>query len=275
MVKQNSPQLNLSTLRDLMNKYFNDEELQALCMDLDVNLNDIPGKSTSGKVMGLIEYLQHRDCLQALMEQLRELRPMGNWDIVYQTDLAEEKPEGPTQPERSNLKTENAPSKRRSMGVIGLILLILIAAAVWLIQSGRFCPYQDQNDYETIVHIIKMESRAVKEGNLAIIEDIFAADAYIKQTEQESGQVTEWFDPLSRYSALFENTTFRTAVHHDISGDVNGRHARFTSGGQGSYMINGAYGEYDNQAGNPNEEEVWTLHKNFCGCWKITGFEFH
>lgn len=55
----------------------------------------------------------------------------------------------------------------------------------------------------------------------------------------------------------------------------NGRYARFTSGGQGSYIKNGEYGEYDNRAGNPDEEEVWTLRKNFCGCWQITRFEFH
>lgn len=55
----------------------------------------------------------------------------------------------------------------------------------------------------------------------------------------------------------------------------NGRYARFTSGGQGSYTINGEYGEYDNKAGNPKEEEVWTLEKNLCGCWQITEFEFH
>jgi hypothetical protein len=200
---------------------------------------------------------------------------MGNWDIVYQTDRAEAAAAEPAPPESANLKTGKAHSKQWMAGAIGFILLIVIAAAVWLIQSGRFCPYHAATDYESIVQIIKAESLAVKEGNLAVIEEIFAADAYIKQTEKESGQVFEWFDPLAHYSALFENTTFLTAVHTDISGTVNGRYARFTSGGQGSYTQNGEYGKYDNQAGNPNEEEVWTLQKNLCGCWQITEFEFH
>lgn len=276
MIKQNSTQLNLAALRDLMIKSFNNEDLQALCFDLNINYESIPGESIDGKVMGLIEYVQHRNLIPKLMKRLRELRPKVNWNIVYQTDLAEEKLEEPTQPERSNLKNENAHANRRSMGVIGLILLILIAAAAWLIaQTGIFCPYHAATDYDTIVQIIKMESQAVKEGNLAIIADIFAADAYIKQTEKESGQVTEWFDPLAHYSALFETTRFLTATHNGISGTVNGRYARFSSGGQGSYTKNGEYGEYDNKASNPDEAEVWTLRKNLCGCWQITEFEFH
>jgi hypothetical protein len=276
MIEQNSPQPNLSTLRTLMIDYFKIGELKALCMDLNIDFENVSGQGKSEIVIGIIEHLQRRNRLQELMEKLRKLRPNGNWDTVYQTDLAEEKSDEPAQPDSANLKTGNAPSKRRTVGVSGLILLVLIAAAVWLIiQTGIFCPYHAATDNETIIQIIKIESQAVKEGNLAIIEDIFAADAYLKQTEKESGQVTEWFDPLSHYSALFENTRFLTAVHNNISGRVDGRSAHFTSGGQGSYTKNGVYGEYDNKAGDPNQEEVWTLQKNLCGCWQITKFEFH
>ncbi len=247
--------INPSKLRDLIVSYFSEEELQALCMDLDIDYETIPGQTKKGKVMGLIEYVQHRSRLPELIKKLKELRPRVNWD--------DPRPDKDVSP------------KRRWLSVLVLILIVALGGALMYARSGRLCAYHAATDIETIVQIIKIESQAVKEGNLAIIEDIFAPDAYIKQTEKGSGKVTEWFDPLSHYGTLFENTKFLTAVHNNISGTVNGRSARFTSGGQGSYTQNGEYGEYDNKAGNPNEEEVWTLQKNLCGCWQITKFEFH
>jgi hypothetical protein len=244
--------INKKSLRQAMEQAFNQEELKYVCDDLGINFEDLAGTGKREKIFELIQYLERRNRLPDLYRVLNEQRPelgFTPWQFHY---------------------------RKRYVGGAVTLLALLLLGAVWLAaQTGVFCPYDAATDYETIVQIIRMESQAVKEGNLAIIDDIFAADAYIKQTEKESGQVFEWFDPISHYGALFENTRFLTATHNDISGDVNGRYASFTSGGQGSYTKNGEYGEYDNKAGNLNEEEVWTLEKNLCGCWQITEFKFH
>ena len=159
---------------------------------------------------------------------------------------------------------------------MGLAMLILFGiVSLILLRSGCLCTYKGEDDYETIIRIIKAESLAVNNGDLSIITKIFAADAYIKQTDNRAGSVTEWFDPLARYRPLFANTQFSGAQHTQITGTVNGNFARFTSGSQGSFVTDGEYGEYDHAAGNPQEEEVWTLKQNFWGCWEITRFEFH
>ncbi|MCB9420127.1 MAG: hypothetical protein H6667_09995 [Ardenticatenaceae bacterium] len=252
MNRDNPTAINKGTLRKVMAQAFNQEELKYVCDELAINIEDLAGAGKQEKIFELIQYLERRNRLPDLVRVLNEQRP----------DL--------------DFTARPFPFRKRYMGGIVVLLGLLLLAAAWLIaQTGIFCPYHAATDYETIVLMIKAESQAVKEGNLAIIEEIFAADAYIKQTEKGSGQVTEWFDPLAHYSALFENTMFLTATHTDISGTVNGRYARFTSGGQGSYTKNGAYGEYDNKAGNPDEAELWTLQKNLCGCWQITEFEFH
>ena len=161
--------------------------------------------------------------------------------------------------------------------MIALVVMVVIAGVFWAITSGQTCPYHAEDDYATIVQIIHAESQAVNDGNLEIIKDIFAPDAYIKQTEivEDATRIQEWSDPLSRYSTLFENTKFSGALHTDIEGSVTGAYARFTSGSQGSYVTGDYHGEYDNQAGNPDEEEFWTFEKNVYGCWQITKFEFH
>ncbi len=248
MNTDNPTLLNKRSLRKAMAQAFNQEELKYLCADLGINIEDLSATGLQERIFELIQYLERRNRLPDLYRLLNEQRPeMGFKPLQF-------------------------PYRKRYLGgAIALLVLLLLG----IVQTGIFCPYHAATDYETIVQIIKIESQAVKDGNLAIIEDIFAPDAYIKQTEKESGQVNEWFDPLSHYGALFENTKFITAVHNNISGNVDGRYASFTSGGQGSYTKNGVYGEYDNKAGNPNEKEVWTLQKNLCGCWQITEFEFH
>jgi hypothetical protein len=251
-MKTDDPTFNKERLRKVMAQAFNLAELKYICDKLSINIEDLDGAGKEEKIFELILNLERHNRLPDLVRVLNEQRPEFGFKprpFLY--------------------------GKRYVGGAAALLVLFLLGVAWLIAQTGVFCPYDAATDIETIVQMIKIESQAVKEGNLAIIEEIFAADAYIKQIEKESGQVNEWFDPLAHYGALFENTKFLTAVHNNVSGRVDGRYARFTSGGKGSYTINGVYGEYDNKAGNPNEEEVWTLEKNLCGCWQITEFEFH
>jgi len=274
MTQQNkTTQINLSTLRRLMDDAFSSDELRILCADLGIKYDNIPGGDIKiSKIMGIIEHMQHEKRLPELVTYLEVQRPRQEWQSVYE-EIPEVTRGGDDPPGTKRDKTE----KRWLIGAVALAAVLVIAGVFWVVNSGQMCAYPAEDDYAAIVQIIRAESQAVNEGNLEIIKDIFAPDAYIKQTEIIDGKphVNEWLDPLSRYSTLFENTTFSEARHTDMEGSITGNHARFTSGSSGSFVNDDGYGEYENKAGIPDEEEVWTLEKNFWGCWQITRFEFH
>ena len=273
MTQQNTTtQINPAILRGLMDSAYSLEELPALCMDLGIDYGNIPGGSIKiNKIIGIIEYMQHQKRLPELVNYLEAQRPRQEWRSVYE----EIKENG--FPDIKKAKTENPVKKRWLVGLLALVGILVIIGLFWAANSGQMCPYHAEDDYAAIVQIIRAESQAVNEGNVEIIKEIFATDAYIKHIETVEGKtnIHEWPDPLARYRALFETTTFSEARHTDIEGSVTGNYARFTSGSSGSFVNEEGYGEYENKAGIPDEEEVWTLEKNFWGCWQITRFEFH
>jgi hypothetical protein len=235
-----------------MDQAFDMAELKDLCADLNVDIENLAGTVKKEKILELIKYLERYNRLQDLLTLLDESRP--DFDLT----------------------SVQSSHKKRYLGTAVVLIFLLLVGAAWAaVNTGQFCPVHAETDHETIVQIIKTESLAVNEGNLELIEEIFAPDAYIKQTEKADGAVVEWLDPISHYGPLFENTRFFGARHTDIEGAVTGSFARFTSGSEGRYLTGDRRGEYQNAADNPAEAEVWTLEKNFWGCWQITRFEFH
>lgn len=251
--------VDVASLSKLMSKSFSLGELDMLCAELDVDFENISGETKSEKALALGRHLKKRKRLQDLLALCQRERPKRDWHSVYR--------------EVGIIPWIYFEHSRRWWWLTAVPLL-LIGLFWWCTSAGCFCPYQADNDYDTIVQIIRAESQAANESNLAIIEDIFAADAYIVQADP-NGDVTEWFDPLSHYGPLFDSTRFIGAMHTDISGAITGRTARFISGSQGGYVKNGERGEYSNAADNPNEQEIWELEKNFRGCWQITSLLFH
>jgi len=276
MVQDKIRKINQSALRDLMSDCYSINELKTLSTNLGIKYDSIPGETIETKVDGLINHLYERKRLQELLDELKKQRPREDWDSVYLPDIPPNNSNAGPWPETRGTPKEPTVPKRRILGAVAFITsLSVILLLVWFARTGSLCTYQGEDDYETIVQIIKAESLAVNSGNLDIINNIFAGDAYLMQIDNQAGTVQEWFDPLAHYRPLFENTKFSGALHNNIEGTVNGNSARFTSGSSGSYVADGQYGEYAHTAGDPREEEVWTLEKNFWGCWKITRFEFH
>ncbi len=275
MVQDKTRKINLSALRDLMSDCYSINELKTLSTNLSIKYDSIPGETIETKLDGLISLLHERKRLQELLDELKKQRPNEDWDSIYIPTIPPNDSKAALWPEAREIPKEPSVPKRRILGAVAFIASLSVILLVWFARTGSLCTYQGEDDYETIVQIIKAESLAVNSGNLDIIEDIFATDAYLKQTDNNEGVVREWFDPHSRYSPLFENTEFSGAIHTDITGTVTKNYARFTSGSKGSYVSGITHGEYDHAAGDPNEEEVWTLEKSFWGCWTITRFEFH
>jgi hypothetical protein len=77
-----------SQLRQILVKYFDDDELRTLCFELQVVYADLPSPSRKGKARELITYLEYRDRLPELVKIGREMRPNAPWESVSKADSA-------------------------------------------------------------------------------------------------------------------------------------------------------------------------------------------
>jgi hypothetical protein len=144
------------------------------------------------------------------------------------------------------------------------------------------CPYQADNDMNTIKRLIEAEAEAVNIENISIIHDIFAPDATIHDKDNTP---EDFPPPITRYNKLFAETDYRDAEHFDIEEKVIGAVAYFTSGSRGEYRVgSGDWMKYCNGSSGPGStycsptdygSDHWTLQKNSFGCWEITEFSFN
>lgn len=58
---------------------FSLDELKALCFDLGIDFDSLPGQAKLGKVQSLVEYVNRRGRLAELLDFLKFIRPEGSW----------------------------------------------------------------------------------------------------------------------------------------------------------------------------------------------------
>ena len=61
-------------------KHFNEDELRALCSDLNIRYDDLPGRGNASKARELVEYLHRRNRLPEFVEIVRNERPKVFWE---------------------------------------------------------------------------------------------------------------------------------------------------------------------------------------------------
>jgi hypothetical protein len=71
--------INLSLLRQGIAKSFNKSELSTLCLDLDIEYEDLSGDTLTDKSRELVLYCRRRGQLLALVEYCRQERPHIAW----------------------------------------------------------------------------------------------------------------------------------------------------------------------------------------------------
>ncbi|WP_420632067.1 hypothetical protein [Candidatus Leptofilum sp.] len=71
--------ISLSILHDLLSDRFSDEELRTLCLDLNIDYDDLPALGKSNKARELITYLARRSQLDKLLTVGLETRPDVPW----------------------------------------------------------------------------------------------------------------------------------------------------------------------------------------------------
>jgi hypothetical protein len=72
----------LAPWRDKLVRHFNKSELKALCFDLGVAHDDLPGDTRSELAQALVAYCHRQERLPDLLQQCRTKRPHVAWDAV-------------------------------------------------------------------------------------------------------------------------------------------------------------------------------------------------
>lgn len=74
------PRINISDLTRKIRNYFNANELQTLCLQLNIEYEDLAGNTLDNKSLELIEYCARRDRTNELIFLLQQERPLVNWE---------------------------------------------------------------------------------------------------------------------------------------------------------------------------------------------------
>lgn len=69
----------LNRLQAMLNDVFTFEELQSVVFDLGVDWDSLQGETRSVKARALLDYMERRDQLDALIQRVAVLRPQMNW----------------------------------------------------------------------------------------------------------------------------------------------------------------------------------------------------
>jgi hypothetical protein len=78
----------LSTLRDNIDTYFNQEQLHNLIFDLEIDYEDIPGETKGAKARELVDYCRRLGKMPELIDRLSQLRPAISWRTASADQIA-------------------------------------------------------------------------------------------------------------------------------------------------------------------------------------------
>lgn len=87
--------MSLARFRQALMTSFSDRELKALCFDLDIDYENLPGQSKDERAVELLMHVRRRNQLPALADLCQQMRP----EIPWREYLAAAKPQPESEPE--------------------------------------------------------------------------------------------------------------------------------------------------------------------------------
>ncbi len=117
-------ELGLSRLREFLFKEFNEEELAALCQDIGLNYERLPGEGAFGKTRGMIEAVHARGLTPLLMSRVRDLRPAAYRIAGIRAPAPRHEP--PVKAPTAKARAAKPKSHPRRTAVIAIIILVVL-----------------------------------------------------------------------------------------------------------------------------------------------------
>jgi hypothetical protein len=172
-------------LRQLLSQLFSKEELAALCFDLGVDYDSLPGDGTSAKVVEIIEHFSRAGRIKALIQLASTQRTQADWGSLLA--LAQSQPNVfrsdavavPISKDVVNLPPNRALKLGFAAGVLAVLLLVcgfgggLVAGQVIDVTVNPVRP--NQQSLQNVQVSISNNTSGVMVDSDAPIDDIFGA----------------------------------------------------------------------------------------------------
>jgi hypothetical protein len=173
-----------------------------------------------------------------------------------------------------NLKfTKKANIRIQTTLLIVLNLLMYVFTLILmtpLLYQQPNCPNRISADEGTVRYMIELESVAVNNKDMYLINSIYSKSATILDSVNDK----RFDDPIARYDNLFKQCNFQGAINHDLHKlQMNDSIAIFTCASRGKYtdISNNTTREYLNPPGS----NKFIFNKSHTGCWEIKSFVYN
>ncbi|BCX04674.1 MAG: hypothetical protein KatS3mg053_2612 [Candidatus Roseilinea sp.] len=120
----------LLQLRELLLNEFSEPELVALCKDIGLDYEALPGTGTFGKTREIVEAARAQDKLRLLHSRLRELKPEAYAANIGAAITAAETPADGSTPAKQEEKA-GAPIPRMILPLLALLALVIGASLIF------------------------------------------------------------------------------------------------------------------------------------------------
>ena len=107
-------------LRTQIEKHLDLEELRTLCFDLSIDYDSLRGEGKAAKIRELIALLRRTNRIPQLLAALGVIRPNVQWSAIQLVDA----------------NTPSAPRRSRSLWLIGVGVVVLVALAGLVLSNG-------------------------------------------------------------------------------------------------------------------------------------------
>ncbi|MCS7061208.1 MAG: hypothetical protein RMN25_08570 [Anaerolineae bacterium] len=172
----NPPTASPAQLRQLIVTYFDTDEIEAICFDLGIDYDSLPGQAKLKKVVELIEHCGRNGQIVKLIDICAQMRPAAEsaWNVMREMALSDPSvfvPQAPTGDETTTDRASsrsliNMPADRAlKLGIaLGALMMLLIACGFsGGLVAGRFIQFT-----ESPVPIVMNAGRAVANDLQAI-----------------------------------------------------------------------------------------------------------
>lgn len=141
----------VTDLQNALNRYFSNDELEALCLSLGLDYEGLPGESKQRKVVELIQYMVRTERVDQLIQTCGKVRDNINWDKMLvaaqenplRLDIVATPPDAagmpiaapspstaPRQPQLASDGKELLRNKWMLAGIGGVVLIFIIIAFI-------------------------------------------------------------------------------------------------------------------------------------------------
>ncbi|MCA9919197.1 MAG: hypothetical protein KC445_14655 [Anaerolineales bacterium] len=168
-----TPQNWAATLRDLVNRSFDTNEMHELAFDFNLDYDDIPGRGKSAKIVELLQILARQQRIPEFIERCQALRPRENWQPLLAAaqreplSFAVEMPalETAVSTPQPVAAPTSAPLQNRNL-LIGIGALVVIAIVVVVVLLNGRTSSDFANDSALVTKIEAMTSNPKSERQL-------------------------------------------------------------------------------------------------------------